>query len=73
MNEELEHLRQVGGRIIEERCHGYKLENQLLKDVLEKNKIAVPKIEESDEKLTKSEEQKLQELYKRQQMAQMEG
>ena len=67
LNEELEHLRHVGGRIIEERCQGYKLENQILKAALEKNKIPLPRVDDepSDEKLTKSEEQKLQEYYKK--------
>ena len=55
LNEELSHLRHVGGRIIEERCHGYKIENQMLKEALKKNNINVPELEDSDDKLTKSE------------------
>jgi len=61
-------LRHVGGKIIEERVAGYKHENALLKQALDKNKIAIPRVPEaqdSDEKLTKSEEAKLQEYYKR--------
>ena len=70
LNEELEHLRRVGGRIIEERCHDYKIENQLLKAALEKNGVKIPDMPKSDseEPLTKSEEQKLQD-YKNQRMA----
>ena len=68
LHEELEHLRHVGGKIIEERLAGYKHENALLKQTLDKNKIAIPTMREaqdSGEKLTKSEEAKLQEYYKR--------
>ena len=48
----------------------------MLRAALEKNKIAVPGLgssEESEEKLTKSEEQKLQEYYRKEQAKQNEG
>lgn len=67
MNEELEHLRHVGGRIIEERTKSFQMENHLLKEALAKNNIQVPQVpqhpDESEEKLTKSEEMKLQQYY----------
>lgn len=39
LNEELEHLRHVGGKIIEERVLGFKKENALLRQTLDENKI----------------------------------
>lgn len=65
LNEELEHLRHMGGRIIAEKTEGLKVENRILRDQLAKAGVEIASQESSPgkESLTKSEELKLQEYY----------
>lgn len=59
LNEELEHVKHVGGTIIDE----YRRENNQLKDLLQKAGVQVPDKQQAEDKLTMSEEQKLAEYY----------
>jgi regulator of replication initiation timing len=66
LHEELEHLKHVGGRIIEERVAGYKHENAQLRALLKEKGVELPSADKSsepgsNEKLTKSERAQLQE------------
>ena len=64
LNEEIDHIRHVGARIIEERVGTYKMQNHLLKQQLEKHKVPMPKeIGTEDSDLTQSEKKKLDEYY----------
>ena len=64
MNEDLEHMKHVGSKIIDE----HRRENALLKNVLKEAGIHIPGAtsdskDDRSEELTKSEEQKLKEYY----------
>lgn len=61
MHEELEHLKHVGSRIIEERVHTYKLENAKLRAMLKDQGVELSPSHHSSEseKITQSEEARL--------------